>query len=210
MLLQWTLVLALTGCETTVPPQPPVKPATRISVAERGWHTDLCVATRDAGDWVNALALGFDGAQFLCFGFGERQYIVSREHDFFTMLSALLPSEGALLMTVLRAPPSEAFGPENVVELGVSGEGLAALQQFLRDSVQIDPRGRPIRFGEGPYVGSVFFGATETYDGLYTCNTWTAHGLRSAGLPLDQRVLFAGAVMRQARELAASESRPGL
>ena len=59
----------------------------------------------DAGERVRALASGFDGARFLCFGFGERQFVMAREHGVLATLSALLPSRAALLMTVLNAPP---------------------------------------------------------------------------------------------------------
>ncbi|CAG4895235.1 hypothetical protein R69919_01981 [Paraburkholderia gardini] len=201
-------VAALAAC-STVPLMPAAGPVTTtIVVARRAWHTDVCVRSEDAGPWVSALAQGFEGARFLCFGFGERQYVVTREHGVLAALSALLPSQAAVLMTVLRAPPGAAFGSPSVIVLGVSDAGLAGLRTFLQHSVQTDAAGGPVRLGDGPYPGSVFFAARGTYDALYTCNTWTSDALRSAGLPVRGAILFARDVMDDARQLTPESAAP--
>jgi uncharacterized protein (TIGR02117 family) len=205
-----TVTLALAAC-STVPVKPSPGPvAATITVAERGWHTDVCVRSEDAGLGVQSLAQGFDGARFLCFGFGEREYVVTRTHSPLAALSALFPSQAAVLMTVLRNMPEEAFGRSGVVALGVSRVGLTGLQQFLQRSIQSDSAGRPMGLGEGPYPGSVFFAATGTYDALYTCNTWTADALRSAGLPVQGSILFAGDVMNKVRQLSDRTRQPAV
>lgn len=198
--------MLLTGCTNTIPIPSSGPIATTIAVVKRGWHTDICVRREDASAWIVMLAYGFDGARFLCFGFGERQYVVTRDHGLLALLSALLPSQAALLMTALHDTPDAAFGAANVVSLGVSRVGLTGLEAFMESSTQTDDPGRPIRLGKGPYPGSVFFGATGTYDGLYTCNTWTADALRSARLPVNNHVLFAGNLMYQVQRLATAQT----
>ncbi len=197
----------LAGCAVTPMPPPSGPVAATIMVVERDWHTDVCLSAGDADAFVARFLRGFDGARFLCLGFGERQYVVGGDHGVFTMLSAMLPSRAALLMTALRDTPEAAFGAGNVVRLGVSRAGLAGLEAFLRSGTETDAAGRPRRLAAGPYVGSVYFAATGTYFGLYTCNTWTADAMRAAGLPVSGAVLFAGGVMRQARRLAAPDER---
>lgn len=204
--IAWTATLA--AC-STVPLMPTTGPVTTtIVVARRAWHTDVCVRSEDAGPQVSALAQGFEGARFLCFGFGERQYVITREHGVLTALSALLPSEAAVLMTVLRDSPGAAFGPSSVITLGVNDAGLAGLRAFLQHSVQTDATGKPLRLAEGPYPGSVFFAATGTYDAFYTCNTWTSDALRSAGLPVRGAVLFARDLMDEARRITPASDPP--
>jgi hypothetical protein len=195
---------ALADC-ASIPPPAAGPVAATITIVERSWHTDVCLNTADADAWVTAYARGFDGARALCFGFGERQYVVRGDHGVFTMLSAMLPSRSALLMTALRDTPAAAFGAANVVPLGIARQGLTGLEAFLRTATEIDDAGRPRRLASGPYIGSVYFAATATYFGLYTCNTWTADAMRAAGLPVSDAVLFAGGVMRQARALAAAQ-----
>ena len=199
-------LLALTvGC-AIVPPASPGPPGAPVVVAERGWHTDLCVpAPATADDALAPLAAGFAGARFLCFGFGERQYLLSGHHGWLEKLSALLPSRAVVLMTALAAPPDAAFGAGNVVSLKLSRTGAASLRDFLRRAVLSDAAGRPLRLRDGPYPGSVFFAAAGTYDAIDTCNTWTAAGLRAAGLPVGGPVVFAGQVMSAARRIAAAD-----
>ncbi len=192
------------GCAAVPMPPPPSAPvAATIMVVERAWHTDICLDADDADAFVAQLLRGFDGARFLCLGFGERQYVVGGDHGVFTMLSAMLPSRAALLMTALRDTPEAAFGAGNVVRLGVSRSGLAGLEDFLTAATETNATGGPRRLANGPYVGSAYFAATGTYFGLYTCNTWTADVMRAAGLPVAGGMLFSGGVMRQARRLAA-------
>lgn len=194
------IVAAMAGCST--PRAATAPPATTIQVVERDWHTDVCIRTPDADATLMRLAEGYDGSHFLCIGFGDRHYLVSRERGPMTLLSALLPGEGALLLTILRDTPSAAFGAENVVTLDVDAQGIERLRAFLNRSVQIDANGKPFSLGDGPYPGGLYFGATARYNGFYTCNTWTADALREAGIPIAGPVLFAEGVMRQVRELA--------
>lgn len=200
------LLLTLAGC-ATVPSALPTGPTpAQIAVAERAWHTDLCVtADQEAGDPLAALAADFPGARFLCFGFGERQYLLTAEPGFLEALSALLPSRAAVLMTALSAPPAAAFGPDKVIDLRVTEAGERALRAYLWRSLQIDATGKPAWLRDGFYPGSVFYAASRTYDIFNTCNTWTADGLRAAGFPVRGPVIFAGPLMSQLRQIAAAQ-----
>ena len=205
------MVVALlpAGCATVAPMPVRGPPTASIMVSERGWHTDVCLRAADADVWVAALARRFVGARFLCMGFGDRHYLVTRDAGMFSMLTALVPGSGALLLTVLNDTPAAAFGANQVVALGVTGEGLAGLNGFLRRSVETGAAGAPVWLGDGPYPGSVFLGATPTYSGLYTCNTWTADALRAAGVKVSGAVVFAGNLMHEARHAAAAQAAAG-
>ncbi|WP_244196716.1 DUF2459 domain-containing protein [Paraburkholderia hospita] len=180
-------------------------PVTTIDVVERGWHTDVCVQVQDVPDLQAWLAQDFVGATHLCFGFGEREFAMTREHSILATLSALWPGRGAILMTVLRDTPVAAYGADKVVTLQVAAAGKAGLAAYLDQSVQRDKLSHPVRLGDGPYAGSLYFGATANYAAYYTCNTWTADALRSAQLPVDGTILFASTVFRQARDVAACQ-----
>jgi hypothetical protein len=204
------LVTLLSGCATSTQanPSPSDDPATTIDVVERDWHTDVCIRTEDADARLMRLVAGYDESHFLCFGFGDRHYLLSRERGPMTLLSALLPGAGAILLTILRDTPAAAFGNDNVVRLGVSEQGIAQLREFLANAVQTDSSGKPVSLGDGPYPGGLYFGSTAQYDGFYTCNTWTADALRTAGIPIYGPVLFADGVMRQVRSAPQAEGGP--
>jgi uncharacterized protein (TIGR02117 family) len=205
-LLAALITALLSGCATLSPtPTPPPGAAARtehITVVGRGWHTDICLNPMDAHDSLD-LARRFPGAAYLCFGFGERQYYMGRQTGPIEMLSALLPSSSALLVTALRVPPNAAF-PGETVDLSISRAGMTGLVAFIQKDVETGSGGNPIVLGPGPYPGSVFWAGRRTYDAFFTCNSWTADGLRAAGLPFRGNALFAGQVMDQVRRLAAA------
>jgi hypothetical protein len=160
----------------------------------------------DVNAWVASLARGFDGASVLCFGFGEKRFMVQGRHDPLTMLGTLAPSEAAVMMTVLRGTPEAAFGAQNVVEVPVDDAGLASMQRYLRASIETDAAGAPRLLAGSPSENSVYFAASGTYDAFHTCNTWTARALRSAGIADVPDTLIASSLMRELRH--ALERKP--
>ena len=198
--------MLLAGCAAPAPPADLVAgPKTEtIYLVERGWHTDIGVRAAQAGEVLGQLRQTFPGVQTLVVGFGERAYLMHREHGAGDMLAALIPGSGAMLVTALRDSPADAFPAGDVITLLVSERGLARLIEFLTGSFERTPSGAVHELAAGPYSGSLFYASTRNYSGVYTCNTWTAEALQTAGLPVHaQGVLFADDVADQARRIAA-------
>lgn len=201
------LCLALvSGCASV--PQDAAIPdgSARIYVVERGWHTDIGLPVDEVPAPLASLEGGFPGIRYMVFGFGERAYYMARDESSFTMLGALFPSDSAILLTALRAPPDVAFADYRVATLRLPQSGVDRIAGAIWRSLE-KRDDSAVRLADGPYQGSVFYAGSETYDALYTCNTWTASLLRDAGFPVSTRVLFAGDVMRQAEQIAARQAR---
>jgi uncharacterized protein (TIGR02117 family) len=193
-----------TSCSAPLQPVPAVRDGAVVYVIGRGWHTDIGLPVEEIAGPLATLEDAFPGVRVLTFGFGERQFLVDRKQSVGAMLNALLPSQSALLMTALRTTPQDAFGAANVVVLPISRAGLDAIEASIWQELDRSAAGEPMLLAEGPYPGSVFYAARQTYDGFYTCNTWTAETLHAAGLPVSASgVLFAGQVMGMARWTAA-------
>jgi uncharacterized protein (TIGR02117 family) len=201
-----TLTLLLAACSAAPPPVASPGDAV-IYVIERDWHTDIGIPVEEIAGPLAILEQGFPGVRFLTFGFGERQFVVNQNQGIGAMLNALLPSQSALLMTALRATPEVAFGEENVVVLHLSRAGLERIEASIWRELELSTSDEPVLLADGPYPGSVFYAARDTYDGLFTCNTWTAGTLRTGGLPMAvSGVLFAGQVMGQARWIGTHQT----
>jgi uncharacterized protein (TIGR02117 family) len=178
-----------------------------IYIVQRDWHTDIGLPVDEIAGPLATLEKSFPGVRFLTFGFGERQFLVDRRKTFGGMLSALLPSRSALLMTALSATPDQAFGSDHVVTLRVSRAGLAGIETAIWQELEPSATGEPAILADGPYPGSVFYAARDTYDAVFTCNTWTAEMLRAGGLPMPAAgVLFAGQVMGMVRWIGARQA----
>jgi hypothetical protein len=206
-LIPATLAGSLAGCAVMQTGAPVPNGEATIYVVDRGWHTDIGLPVEEVSDPLASLERPFPGIRFMVFGFGERHSYMARKAGSAEMLVALLPSESAILVTALRAPPAEAFGAQQVVTLHLTMSGVGRIATRLWAELEKSADGSVVRLSDGPYVGSVFYASVETYDAFHTCNTWTALMLRDAGFPIDTNVLFAGQVMRQVAWLAAMQAR---
>jgi hypothetical protein len=122
------------------------------------------------------------------------------------MLKALLPSRSVLLMTALQATPEQAYGQTNVVILHLSRAALMRIETAIWQELRQSMSDEPLLLAHGPYPGSVFYAANDTYYGFFTCNTWTAHMLRIGGFPMPVAgILFSSQVMRVVREIGADQ-----
>ncbi len=178
-----------------------------IYVVERGWHTDIGLPVGEIAGPLAKLEQAYPGVRFMVFGFGERAYYMARRTGSAELLTAMFPSESAILMTALSASPTEAFADQHVVELHLSQNAVDRIADRIWLILEKGPDGSALRLADGPYPGSVFLASTETYDLFNTCNTWTAAVLHDAGLPIDQHVLLADQVMQQVDRIAMSQAR---
>jgi uncharacterized protein (TIGR02117 family) len=184
----------------------PTEFATRTAyILDRGFHTDIGLPTAQLDQPLRPLTATFPGARTLLVGFGDRTFVQSRGRRHITdWLLALLPGDGAMLVTGLNVAPEQAFPQQSIVTLRLTPVEWTRLEGFVRASFA-PPSGMPARLADGPYAGSRFFASSRTYDLLDTCNTWTAEALRAAGQPMPvNTTLFAGQVMRAARRMPAA------
>jgi uncharacterized protein (TIGR02117 family) len=201
------LTMLVAACSAPIPA--PTPDDAIIYVVGRDWHTDIGLPVEEITGPLATVEKPFPNVRFLTFGFGERQFLLDHKKDLAAMLGALLPSQSALLITALRATPEQAFGQHSVVALRVSRTGLERIEAAIWHEFELSPVNEPAKLADGPYPGSVFYAARDTYFGLYTCNTWTAETLRTGGLPMPvARVLFSGQVMRAATWIAARQRLP--
>ena len=198
----------LTGCSVPLTDASVPNGEATIYIVGRGWHTDIGLPMDEVVGGLASLRRDFPGVRYMVFGFGERQYYMAHDAGSGEMLAALFPSKSAILVTALRAPPTEAFADQAVVTLHLPRSGAERIAMRLWDDLGRAADGPATRLDDGPYVGSAFYASSETYDAFHTCNTWTALVLREGGLPMNTHVLFADQVMQQVARIAATQARP--
>lgn len=176
----------LAGCGST--PLPTYREArgdgVTIYLIAAGWHTEIAVPVHAMRDPLRASAPDFPGAQYLSFGWGERNFYMARAPTVGDAMSALFPGPAVLLVTPLHRAPRESRASAQVFEFNLSTAGLERLSNYLWAAFDKSGDGTPRRLAAGLEPGSVFYAATGTYSASYTCNTWTAEGLRVAGVPV--------------------------
>ena len=177
-----------------------------VYVIARGWHSDIGLPVEQISGPLTSLIGRWAGARFLSFGFGERNYLLDRKVSVWSTLAALLPSRSVLLVTALSGTPGEAFGRDNVVALRLTRAGLQGIERRIAGELAGSAAGGPVVLADGPYPGSAFYAARDTYDAFHTCNSWSADVLRAGGLAVPSSgVLLVSQVMGPARRLAARQ-----
>ena len=172
-----------------------------VHLVSRGWHTDVDLPARRLPDALRVLEQDFPGASYFLFGFGERAYWAKPDPDSLDTFAALVPARGVILVTALRVSPDVAFPAPQVVTLPITTGGMARLAAFL--AAELKEGGDVRRLAEGPYVGSRFYATSRRYSAVYTCNTWTADALQTAGTGVSASgVLLAGQVIDRAKAAA--------
>lgn len=194
-------VQALPGCGSTASPtyQEARGDGVTIFLIAAGWHTEIALPIHAVQEPLRAVTPEFPGARYLSFGWGERNYYMARAPTVGDAMSALFPGPAVLLVTPLYNQLRESRANAQVFELSLSTAGLDRLSSYLWAAFE-KSGGTTRRLAEGPAPGSVFYAATGTYSSSYTCNTWTAEGLRAGGVAVTSAdVVFAGQLTDQLR-----------
>ena len=189
------------GCTATFPPRRHGEAAPQsqtIYVVSGGWHTEIGLPLEALSGRLAALKTDFPAARWLVFGWGAQDYYMAQDPGIGDLLRAAASGPAVMLVIPLQISPEAFFGAANVFALPAPRDGMQRLSEFLWGHLATDDEGPPRRVGAGPYRQSVFFASTGTYNLGHTCNTWTAEGLRAAGLPVNTAgVVFAGQVLDQ-------------
>jgi uncharacterized protein (TIGR02117 family) len=186
-----------------------VAETTRVYVVRQGWHTGFVIPSSIIQSRIPELASRFGNTPYLEFGWGDRAYYQTSDKTFGVTLRAVLWPTDTIVYT--RAIPIEAdlfFTGSKVETLCLEDRAFALLVSFIESSFDRDEKGEIIFSQDGLVEDSLFFKGTGEYYLFNTCNTWTARGLKSAGLDVSPAFKTqAGSVMRSlARNMPETSS----
>jgi uncharacterized protein (TIGR02117 family) len=204
-------VIAVLG---TIVPRPLAAPddagarTRRILVVTNPIHSDIILpldadiraAFADLGD--AGLPVRHENARWLAVGWGSRAFYVETptwgDLKPVPLFKALTVDSAVMHVTVFGEIDP---GNPNVTEYTLSDERFGRLVAFVRESFVRDAVGQPVALIGAAYgPDDAFFEAHGVFNALVGCNTWTAKGLRVAGLqtgwwnPLPQSLSWSLAI----------------
>jgi uncharacterized protein (TIGR02117 family) len=208
-----SLLLALiVGCQTTLAPDAARPAATKtvakpspadeaayvIYVTSNGWHTGIVVASSDLPRHAIPEVDDFPMAKYLEFSWGDAEYFPAPEKGLGVVVAALfIPTPAVVHLAGLPAHPRKVYPSAEIVELRITLEQFQNLLTYLDDTFD---RETTLSSSPGLYSFSRFYPASGRFHILNTCNTWTARGLKAAGVPVTVTgTLQAEALMAQLR-----------
>jgi len=178
-------------------------PKDTIYVVSHGWHTGIVIANKDLSPDLAFIKKQLGNFAYYEFGWGDKGFYQADKITAKIALNAIFrPTPSVMHVVGLSNAPHQVFLHSETIELNISKQGLAALNEKLVSSFQYE-KGNAQATRTGLYGKSLFFTGQGRYYLTNTCNTWTAEVLETAGLPVEATLtLTASSVMWQAQQAA--------
>ncbi|WP_271025592.1 MULTISPECIES: TIGR02117 family protein [Rhizobium] len=167
----------------------PAERSHRILMLSNPIHTDIAIPVDDdlitRFGFLRAAGLDLDNPnlRYLVFGWGGRSFYVETRTWADLKVEPVLKSI-TLDRSVIHAELAGEI-PENAPEvtvLNIDADGLERLKQFILGSLVSADSGPVSLLGSNYGANDAFFEARGYFNAFMGCNTWTAAGLRQAGL----------------------------
>lgn len=173
-----------------------------IYIVNHGWHTGIVVPASVLGDKLDMITAYFDTSSYFELGWGDAGFYQAEQITPELAVKALLwPSDSVMHVVAMPTDPQTYFPQSEVIGLKLSTQAMEKLTAFIATTFAYSVNDRLIKMRPGLYGQSWFFVGAGSYHGLYTCNSWTADVLLSAGVPVDDwMTLTAASVMAQTRQ----------
>lgn len=177
-----------------------------VQVTNLGWHTGIAVRTAEIDPAIVPEIGDFDGALWIEFGWGDRDFYRDSEPAIATYFSAAFEDTPAVMHLVAMGAHPRAFFRDDVEILPVplSEAEHRRLLRYLADSFDRGDRPRAASIGNGLYGVSLFYDAHGRFNLSNTCNTWVARAFAAAGLPIDPDLRRASTVVQRLKEAVAA------
>jgi len=194
-------LLVVSACST----QPHVVKQTEISVpapkeiyiVSHGWHTGFIVPASTIQSLLPQLRDRFPDTPYMEFGWGDKSYYQAEEVTFgLTMKAIFWPTESVVLAVAVPEKPDINSSDGEIETLCLDNSQYSLLIDFIEQSFFKDGDGKIMKSNDGTDGDSQFYQGVGEYYLMNTCNTWTAKGLKSAGLDISPAFkLTSGSVM---------------
>ena len=191
MVLTSVLLCACASPSKDFFPAVPTEPSKTIYLVRHGWHAGIVIKRADISPDIWPRHNDFPDAEYLEFGWGDKEYYMTPSPNLGTILKAgLLPTASVLHIVGFSGPVTRYFPRSEVIRIELSGMGFQRLCSYLENSYALDEAGRSQPLGASLYGAGRFYLSRESYHAFNTCNVWTARGLREAGFPVTPAVNF--------------------
>lgn len=200
-LLVLGVLCACAGTGAAPVPSERPQPVASAFLVSHGWHAGIVIRLRDPPEHFLPERRDFPEAEYLEFGWGDRDFYQAREFSLPLAMQAAFTSRSSVLHVVgFRDEPSRYFVCSELVEFRLSSRQLEQLASFVHTTFAREGSDAVAPLGRGLYGESRFYPASGRFHLFNTCNTWAANALLAASYPFEP-VNTVDRLLAQARRL---------
>ncbi|MBN1300016.1 MAG: DUF2459 domain-containing protein [Melioribacteraceae bacterium] len=163
----------------------------RFHLLKSAWHVGILL-TVDSLSESNLIALDdFTNYNFVDIGWGDQEFYQDPDDDIVKALkAAILPTSSVVRVTGHLSTLRRIINwSDFAVEINISRDKYLKLLRFINDSFNYENR-IPVVTKSLAEGAIKFYESHLTYTIFYTCNTWVAEALESAGLQIDHETII--------------------
>ena len=176
----------------------------------KGFHTSILLDANALAAQNSQLTNDLVGQTYARIGWGDGDYFTGKSKSMSPATKDLVASGySAVQLLPYDYEPFAEIPAQTIVPLAITDEGMRQLAIYLGVSISVDAQGRLMRLlAFGNAMGS-FFQSRYHYSVFSNCNTWSGKALRSAGLPVANRLTAKG-IFKQAQFISVRQAKLGL
>jgi uncharacterized protein (TIGR02117 family) len=199
------LIFACAACvasrpllQESTPEAQPTMPTVRVFIVVHRWHSGVVLPRAALAPAILPEVADFPHADYLEFGWGDRDYYEGKRGAWVILKAALWPRPGILHVASCNGRVVTCFPYSRIISLDLPDSALQRLSERLGGSFRRDAQPKAAPLGPGLYGESRFYPSREKFYVLKTCNAWTAGLLQAAGYPIrPASSLTVDALMKQ-------------
>jgi uncharacterized protein (TIGR02117 family) len=168
-----------------------------VWLAAPDWHTGVVLRRADIPEGLVPESSDFPKANYLEFGWGDRDYYPAPEPGpWLALRAALVPGPAVLHVAGFHSAPPEFFGTDHVLRIDLPPADYRRLAAFVHESFARDGT-KAAALGPGLYGDSRFYPARGGFHLFENCNVWTARALQAGGLAVNPGTALTPAALRR-------------
>ena len=167
-----------------------------VYVVGHDWHTGIILPTADILTYLPELKNQFTDSPYLEFGWGDKNFYQAEDPGAGLAIKALLwPTEAVMHVVAVPKDVPGYYPQSEIHRICILPDHYTALLNFIFNSFRLTKAGGIISLKKGLYGNAFFYEAKGRYSLFNTCNTWTAKGLKQAGLNINPGAMAAASAL---------------
>lgn len=160
----------------------------KVYLISLGWHSGIIISNDDLKESKLYSFFFNTPIEYLEFGWGDRDFYMADDYSIWKAFKAAFFSSSSVLHVVGFSEMEKIrhINQHQVIKLWLTKEGFNSLIDFIYSSLVLDQQNKPVQLESGLYGNSLFFAAKGNFSLLYTCNSWSAEALQTAGCPINR------------------------